>query len=116
MQSENTLRVAGVCTNASYICDNSGPVFTFKVKADDNIKAGIYEIQLSNIELSDGEAIDIPDRTSTLEVIGDVTGLNAAPHENGGDTPFFDLKGRRINPLEAKKGIYIINGKKVLKR
>lgn len=116
MQSENTLRVAGVCTSNSYICDNSGPVFTFKVKADDNIKAGIYEIQLSNIELSDGEAIDIPDRTSTLEVIGDVTGLNAAPHENGGDTPFFDLKGRRINPLEAKKGIYIINGKKVFKR
>ncbi|MCH5308920.1 MAG: hypothetical protein J1E58_03585 [Prevotella sp.] len=35
---------------------------------------------------------------------------------NDANTPIYDLSGKRVNNLEGKKGVYIIGGKKVLKK
>lgn len=113
MQNENTLRVAGVCTGSSSIYGNSGSVFTFKVKADENINAGIYEIQLTNVELSYGEAIDVADRSSALEILDDASGITTLTTDGCSKSGAYDLNGCRIDASKAKKGIFIVNGKKV---
>jgi len=110
---ENTLRVAGVCTGSSCIYGNSGSVFAFKVKADENIEAGIYEIQLTNVELSYGEAIDVADRSSALEILNDVSGITTLTTDGCYKSMSYDLNGRRIDASKAKKGIFIVNGKKL---
>lgn len=114
MQNENTLRVAGVCTGSSSIYGNTGSVFTFKVKADENIMAGMYEIQLSNVELSYGEAIGVADRSSALEILNDANGIATLFSNGVSNMDVYDLNGRRVEESKNKKGIFIINGKKVL--
>jgi hypothetical protein len=114
MQDENTLRVAGVCTGSSSIYGNTGSVFTFKVKADENIETGIYEIQLTNVELSYGEAIDVADRSSALEILKGASGIAAIASDECSKSGIYDLNGRRVDAFKAKKGIFIVNGKKVL--
>lgn len=113
-QNENTLRVAGVCTGSSSIYGNSGSVFTFKVKADENIEVGIYEIQLYNVELSYGEAIDVADRSSALEILKGASGITTHTKDECHKSESYDLNGRRIDASKAKKGIFIVNGKKVV--
>ncbi len=114
MQNENTLRVAGVCTGSSSIYGNTGSVFTFKVKADENIMAGMYEIQLSNVELSYGETIGVADRSSVLEILNDANGIATLFSNGVSNMDVYDLNGRRVEDPKTKKGIFIINGKKVL--
>ena len=113
-QSENTLRVAGVCTGTSSIYGNSGSVFTFKVKADENIMAGMYQIQLSHVELSYGEAISVADRSSSLEITKDPSGISTFAVDKQTPPIVCDLKGHRVNILKAKNGIFIVNGKKIV--
>ena len=114
MQNENTLRVAGVCTGSSSIYGNTGSVFTFKVKADENIMAGMYEIQLSNVELSYGEAIGVADRSSALEILNETDGISTLFLNRESKTDVYDLSGRHVDGTKTKKGVFIINGKKVL--
>ncbi|MCQ2075861.1 MAG: dockerin type I repeat-containing protein [Bacteroidaceae bacterium] len=114
MQDENnTLRVAGVCTGSASIYGNSGSVFTFMLKADENIKEGMYDIKLTNVELSYGEAIDVADHSSVLEIQNQASNVSSLPFEGKEYTETYDLNGRHIGISQAKNGIYIINGKKV---
>ncbi len=114
MQNENTLRVAGVCTGSSSIYGNSGTIFTFRVKANENIMVGKYQIQLSNAELSYGEAIGVADRSSVLEILGDANGISTLFSNGVSNIDVYDLNGRRVDESKTRKGIFIINGKKVL--
>jgi uncharacterized protein YjdB len=115
-QGENTLRVAGVCTGLSSIYGNSGSVFKFKVKADDNIMAGVYQIQLSNVELSYGEAICVSDRFSSLEITENTSGIATLTIDKQEKKAIYDLRGQRVDSSKAKNGIFIVNGKKVVIR
>lgn len=114
MQSENTLRVAGVCTGSSSIYGNSGSVFTFKVKADESMPSGKYKVLLSNMELSYGEAILVDDRKSLLEILNVADSIASLSSEGENNTIMCDLNGRRIDVSKAKNGVFIVNGKKVL--
>lgn len=114
MQAVNTLRVAGVCTGSSCIYGNDGSVFTFKVKADENMTSGKYKVLLSNMELSYGEAIQVNDRTSLLEILSPTDGITSLSLDGKKDVIIYDLSGRRTRASEAKKGVFIVNGKKVL--
>ena len=113
-QDENTLRVAGVCTGSSSIYGNSGTVFTFKVKADENIMAGMYQIKLSNAELSYGEAIGVADRTSSLEITKSTSGIQSLDMDMRHPLVIYDLRGQRVDASKAKNGMFIVNGKKVV--
>lgn len=114
MQNDNTLRVAGVCTSSSSINGNTGSVFSFKIKANENIMAGMYEIKMSNMELSYGEAIDVADRSSVLEILNEANGIATIFSNGNTNSEVYDLNGRRVNEPMSKKGIFIVNGKKVL--
>ena len=113
MQDANTLRVAGVCTGSSSIFGNTGSVFSFKVKADESIEAGIYEIQLTNVELSYGEAIEVADRSSALEILEDVSEVTTLTTDEHSKSGAYDLNGHRIDASKTMKGFFIVNRKKV---
>ena len=114
VQDEHTLRIAGVCTGSSSIYGNTGSVFTFKVKADDDIKDGIYGINMSNMELSNGEAIRVVDRSSALEILNETSGFISISSNEVSGSMVYDLNGQCVNKSMVKSGIFIINGKKVL--
>lgn len=114
VQDEHTLRIAGVCTGSSSIYGNTGSVFTFKVKADDDIKDGIYVINMSNMELSNGEAIRVVDRSSALEILNETSGIISISSNEVSGSMVYDLNGQCVNKSMVKRGIFIINGKKVL--
>ena len=52
-------------------------------------------------------------RTITL-VFGDATGVNAVESGKWKVESFYDLNGRKLNGMPTKKGVYIMNGKKVV--
>ena len=114
VQDEHTLRIAGVCTGYSSIYGNTGSVFTFKVKADDDIKDGIYGINMSNMELSNGEAIRVVDRSSALEILNETSGIISISSNEVSGSMVYNLNGQCVNKSMVKSGIFIINGKKVL--
>lgn len=112
-QCEETLRVAGVCTGTTAIHGHTGSVFSFKVKADENVMMGMYQILLSNVELSYGEALCVSDQSSALEITGSTSGIST-PATDGQELPvIYDLRGQRMDASKAKKGLFIVNGKKV---
>lgn len=112
-EGNNTLRVAGASTSCTAIFGNSGSVFSFKVKADENIDEGVYEIQLTNVELSHGKAIDIEDRSSALEVLNQASNISSLSSDGNVHSEAYDLNGRHIDVSQATNGIHIVNGKKL---
>ena len=82
------IQADGSMTFAHYSVDgftydgNEGGIFTFKIKADESVALGIYEVKLSEVVLSiNGVGYDIDDSISQLNVSenllkGDVNGDN----------------------------------------
>ena len=59
---------------------------------------------------------DIINSTSCPMLSGSESGISAVTNEtNGAQTPVFDLQGRRINDAAAE-GIYIVGGKKMIRK
>ena len=84
------------------------------MKADDDIKDGIYGINMSNMELSNGEAIRVVDRSSALEILNETSGFISISSNEVSGSMVYDLNGQCVNKSMVKSGIFIINGKKVL--
>lgn len=59
LQADGSVRVVGVNMNNDAIWDTSGKIMTIRVKADDNLTAGVYDISLSNVSLSDMASNDV---------------------------------------------------------
>ena len=75
-------------------------------KADGNVIRGFrWFIQLKTPESSTGAKI-------TLDVDGDVTSIDAIDNGQFATDAIYNLSGQRVN--KAQKGIYIVNGKKVV--
>ncbi len=109
----------GSLTFAQYSADgftyegNTGGIFTFKIKADETATAGTYSVTLSNVVLSiDGVGYDIPDRTSSLTVTG-TSGISNV-NVNDNDNRYYTLDGQLLQGKPTQKGVYIVNGRKVV--
>lgn len=55
-----------------------------------------------------------PSAVFSLKLDGGLTGINGVEVSAGADAPVYDLQGRRL-PQVPEKGIYIQNGKKIMK-
>ena len=49
-------------------------------------------------------------------IIAEATGITETADSKAADDSHFDLQGRRANPKGERNGIYVTNGKKVVKR
>lgn len=115
IQADGSLTFAHYSADGYTYDGNEGGIFKFKIKADENATAGSYDIDLSGIVLSiDGVGYDIPNRSSSLIVTG-TDGISSI--ENNVTLPngdYYTLDGMKIDNTPKKKGIYIVNGKKVV--
>jgi hypothetical protein len=72
------------------------------------------------IEVGPNKAwISIPSDISNVKALrivfgGDATGVNEVNEVIGVNDKWYDLNGRKLNGMPTKKGIYILNGKKVI--
>ena len=74
----------------------------------------MYQIQLSNVELSYGEAICVADRSSSLEITKNASGVETLVPERQEQPKVYDMRGQRVYESKAKRGLFIVNGKKVV--
>ena len=88
IQDDGSMTFAHYSPDGYTYMGNSGGIFTFKIQAAEDAKLGTYEVKLSGVVLSiDGVGIDIPDRTSVLNVIDS----NADP-QNGDEFTYNGIK------------------------
>lgn len=93
---------------------NEGAVMRLQVKATNNMQ-GAYHVQADNVVLSDANAQrhEAANAGAQLMIGDEATGIvsieTAKQLKN-----VYDMQGRRVNAV--KKGIYMVNGKKVVVR
>lgn len=89
------------------------------------IAGSAYELNIPEVEgftylKTEGDAEQLKDlsKNVSIKVIykeDEKTGINQVEAETGNDT-LYDLEGRKLNDAEARKGIYIRNGEKIIKK
>ena len=116
------LQEDGSMTFAHYSADgftydgSDGGIFTFKVKADENAVAGNYNVNLSDVVLSiNGVGYELTNRTSTLTVGNGTTGIRSIDNSPLTTDSWYSLDGKKLAGEPTRKGVYIVNGKKVMK-
>ena len=92
---------------------------TIKIKVTD-LAAG-YEVQVKNgeeiVALSDGDHTEydyyftMPEGDVTISIVN-ATGINSIAADKMKNATIYNMKGQRVD--KAQKGLYIINGKKVM--
>ena len=92
---------------------------TIKIKVTD-LAAG-YEVQVKNgeeiVALSDGDHTEydyyftMPEGDVTISIVN-ATGINSIAADKMKNATIYNMKGQRVD--KAQKGLYIINGKKVV--
>lgn len=107
----NRFRVIVYSIANKSIKGTSGAVVNITLKADDKLAIGDYTLKLENITLADiGENEYYPSNSeSTVNVVA--SGIKSVLMDGSSDK-IYDLQGRRVNTV--KKGIYIVNGKKLI--
>ena len=110
MQSDGSLRVVVASASGSVFKDNSLPVFTFTIKAKEDVTSGTKVIKLANMELSYGVAINPADREYNIEVTG-TAGINNIYVDTTDSTIYYDLQGRKVENPRREESISIMGEK-----
>lgn len=107
----NRFRVIVYSIANKSIKGTSGAVVNITLKADDKLAIRDYTLKLENITLADAAENEYypSDSESTVNVV--TTGIKPILMDGSSDK-IYDLQGRRVNTV--KKGIYIVNGKKLI--
>ena len=92
----------------------SGDVIIITLKAATDLADGTYELAIKNVELVrlDETSNKPADTVAAIKVGTGITGIEEVLGEDGAVKEAFDLQGRKVETLS--KGIYVVNGKKVL--
>jgi hypothetical protein len=112
LQEDGSLTVATLNFEGDAYVGKTGTVFTFKVKASEDMSAGVYEILIHDIVLSSGVAIKPSDATGMVTVVGSSSGLQQIDADSNQSDSIYNLNGQRVN--NPSRGIYIVNGRKVI--
>ena len=114
----------GSLTFAQYSADgftfegSEGGIFTFKIKADDNIIPGTYDAEIGTVVMSiGGVGYDMTARTCAITVSSS-TGIQTIENKQTAmgteSCAWYTPDGLRLGGKPSRKGLYINNGKKVV--
>ena len=113
LQRDGAVRVLCYSDKSETFFGHSGDVIRLTLKASDTLSPGTYSIGLKNVELARPDMTNDRPQASTasVSVNGYATGIGSldAEMERG---EVYDLNGRRV--LQPAKGVYVINGKKII--
>ena len=111
--ANGTYRILAYSNKNDLVKETSGDIIAITVKAADTMADGIYTINFSETVLTNVEEQSVyTENTSCAVSVGNATGIEGVDAAAARQT-IYDLSGR---PTDAKqRGIYIINGKKVMK-
>ncbi|MBQ8227301.1 MAG: leucine-rich repeat protein, partial [Bacteroidaceae bacterium] len=113
LQKDGAVRVLCYSDKAETFFGHSGDVIRLTLKASETLSPGIYSLGLKNVELARPDMTNdhLQASTASVSVNGYATGIGSldAEMERG---EVYDLNGRRV--LQPGKGVYILNGKKVI--
>ena len=88
IQEDGALRVVESNDEGTAFRQNDKPVFTFTIKASDDVKIGNHTIRLANMELSYGKPINPTDVKSTVTItVSDIGDANNDGKVNKDDIP-----------------------------
>lgn len=111
-KAENVYKVVISASDASVIAAGEGTLFSFTVKAPENMELGEDEITITDILAFDNAASSHAAESMVITVNPSTTiGINAIEAAKA-DAPIFNLAGQQVK--SAKKGLYIIDGKKFM--
>ncbi|MBR0049256.1 MAG: BspA family leucine-rich repeat surface protein [Prevotella sp.] len=123
--SEEGIFVLGYNNSAKAVSGTQGAIIRVKLTADSKFKGG--DIKLTNILLvQEGASASSPTEDVTYTVKGTPTGIdsltpsltpNPSPKGEGnfkGEGSVYTLGGQRVGALPKKKGVYVVNGRKVV--
>lgn len=103
--------------NADLFDEGEGPLLSFRVQSDENIFPGEYAVETVGESLlvsNAAEACYSVGVTGNVLVTDDATGIETIDNrQSTTDNKIYNLAGQRVS--KAKGGIFIQNGKKVLK-
>ncbi len=110
--SENTTKIMCTSQTNALFKNYSGDVLVITVRATDAFTAASAEFSLSNIVLALPDGITSLTPANYAGTISNTTGIEEIMSEQG-TAKIYDLQGRKIDVI-TEKGIYIVNGKKVV--
>ena len=117
-QADGAIRVIGASLSNAYFWETSGDFVTFSVTAEEDF-AGAKALYLKNIKFSTktGERSDLDD--VTVNINNDASGIENISSESGQNGNVYNFQGQKLredgNTNSLPHGLYIINGKKVVK-
>ena len=116
MTADNKLRVLSASTSGAFFDGTSGSVAHLTLVADENT-SGDYTVNVENTVLAANMTTMRPPSSSFIVHVGETTGIDNLDADSISVKGAYDLTGRKVseNAVGLKKGIYIINGKKVIK-
>ena len=99
---------------------NDGEVARITVNIPADYEEGMYEVRILNAKVSDPDGVKttLADTAAGIDVgYSQTTGIdsltpNPSPTGEGGD--YFTLDGKKLDKKPTQKGVYIVNGKKVV--
>lgn len=92
----------------------SGLLITLKLSAAADLAGGEYEIKMEKINLTnlDAKQMNSVEEDVIKVTVADPTGINGLSIDDP-NAEVYNLNGQRVNGQTAKKGVYVMKGKKV---
>ena len=101
-------------TGVAFGGETIAPEVNAYILGQDEQGVGLFPLSSTGRTLASWKAYYVPagETSARAFYFSDVTGLNKANLQNANEGVTYDLQGRRVQ--NAQKGLYIVNGKKVL--
>lgn len=112
MIDSNTLRVVCASTTGAEFEGAEGSVARIVLVAD-NSYCNDNIVNVENVILSSNADVVMPHATSFVLRAAGTTGINGINAD--ADATIYDLTGKKMNSNRLQKGVYVVNGKKIVK-
>lgn len=111
---DNTYRVLCYSTRNTVFEGNDGAVALLTIAADNNLPSGYYNAEIADAAVSLYGTSITPACKSAVVAVDMVTGIHDIMQGDNANK-IYDLNGRSVNGAKLSKGVYIVNGQKIVK-